>query len=128
MFSAAKWCAVPLVFMLGASAQAQGPATLPWDTLTGAFSRPDGGYTIVIKSVAPDGKLDATYYNPRPLPFEKAQATREGRTFKVFFELTAGGYNGSTYTLTYDPASDQLKGVYYQAVQKQKYDVYFVRK
>ena len=29
---------------------------------------------------------------------------------------------------TYDPASDCLKGVYYQAVVKQKFDVYFVRK
>lgn len=128
MIPAAKWCAAVLASMLIAPAQAQGPSTLPFDKLTGAFSRPDGGYTIVIKSVAPDGKLDATYYNPRPLPFEKAQATREGKSFRVFLELQAGGYSGSTYTLTYDPASDQLKGVYYQAVQKQKYDVFFVRK
>jgi hypothetical protein len=121
-----------MLFALAAAtiniAGAQGPTTIPFDKLTGAFSRPDGGYTIVIKSVAPDGKLDATYYNPRPLPFEKAQATRDGKTFKVFLELTAGGYNGSTYTLTYDPESDQLKGVYYQAVQKQSYEVFFVRK
>ena len=33
-----------------------------------------------------------------------------------------------TYTLTYDAASDQLKGIYYQAVAKQKFDVFFVRK
>jgi hypothetical protein len=47
---------------------------------------------------------------------------------RLAFELQAGGYNGSTYELTYDPASDQLKGVYYQAVARQKYEVYFVRK
>jgi hypothetical protein len=37
------------------------------------------------------------------------------------------GYPGSTYTLGYDPASGQLKGLYYQAVQRQQFDVYFVR-
>jgi hypothetical protein len=42
-------------------------------------------------------------------------------------ELRAGGYNGSTYTLTYDPSADVLKGVYYQAVAQQKFDVYFTR-
>ena len=36
-------------------------------------------------------------------------------------------YPGSTYTLTYDPASDQLKGVYYQAVEKQQFPVAFLR-
>jgi hypothetical protein len=42
--------------------------------------------------------------------------------------LRAGGYNGSTYELTYDPAGDRLKGSYYQAVAKQKYEIYFLRK
>lgn len=41
----------------------------------------------------------------------------------MFFELCAGGYNGSTYTLTFDRADNGLKGVYYQAVAKQKFDV-----
>ena len=46
---------------------------------------------------------------------------------KVFIELRDVNYPGSTYTLTYDPASDQLKGVYYQAVEKQRFPVAFVR-
>jgi hypothetical protein len=50
-----------------------------------------------------------------------------GTAIKVFLELRAGGYNGSTYTLTYDPKNDVLKGVYYQAVARQSFDVYFVR-
>ena len=95
--------------------------------LQGRWVRPDGGYTITIKSVDASGKLDAAYANPNPLPFAKAEASRDSKTLKLFFELRAGGYNGSTYTLTYDPASDRLKGVYYQAVAQQKYDVYFVR-
>jgi len=34
----------------------------------------------------------------------------------VFIELRDVNYPGSTYSLTYEPASDQLKGIYYQAV------------
>ena len=73
------------------------------------------------------GRLDASYANPNPLPFARAEATRDGKTTRLFFELRAGGYNGSTYTLTYDPANDILKGVYFQAVAQQKFDVYFTR-
>jgi len=98
------------------------------DVLEGAWVRPDGGYLILIKKVSPDGQLEARYFNPNTLPFAKARASRDGAAVRLSFELQAGGYNGSTYELTYDPASDRLKGVYYQAVAKQKFEVYFVRK
>jgi hypothetical protein len=106
------------------------PATTTFslDLLKGTWVRPDGGYTITIKSVAPDGQLEAMYANPRPLPFSKATASLDGKTIRAFFELQAGGYNGSTYELTYDAATDRLKGTYYQAVVKQKFDVVFERK
>ena len=68
-----------------------------------------------------------TIANPRPLPFYTAVATNHGNGIKVFFELRAAGYNGSTYTLNYDAANDRLMGVYDQAVVKQKFDVAFVR-
>jgi hypothetical protein len=95
--------------------------------LQGRWVRPDGGYVITIKSVDVDGKLDADYANPKQLPFAKAEASRDGTAIKVFLELRAGGYNGSTYTLTHDAASDVLKGTYFQAVLQQKFDVYFMR-
>ena len=98
------------------------------NVLKGTWIRPDGGYTIAINGIAPDGQLDAMYYNPSPLPFSKAQAQREGTALRVSLELRAGGYSGSTYELAYDPASDRLKGIYYQAVAKQKFEIYFVRK
>lgn len=122
-------------------ATAQGPTPAPQRAATpSAAARPDlallkgtwvrleGGYVIVIKSVGPGGELEAMYFNPDPLPFAKAQATRVGTTFRAFFELRAGGYGGSTYELTYDPASDRLKGIYYQAVAKQKFEITFARK
>ena len=98
-----------------------------FSALSGRWVRPDGGYVINIRSVDASGKLDAAYANPNPLPFSRAEATREGKVIKLFFELRAAGYNGSTYTLTYDPAADVLKGVYFQAVAQQKFDVYFTR-
>ena len=95
--------------------------------LQGRWVRPDGGYVITIKSVEVSGKLDAIYANPNLLPFARAEASRDGTTIKVFLELRAGGYNGSTYALTYDPAIDVLKGTYFQAAVLQKFDVYFMR-
>jgi hypothetical protein len=46
---------------------------------------------------------------------------------KVFIELRDVNYPCSTYFLTYDPASDQLKGIYYQAVENHRFSVDFVR-
>ena len=89
--------------------------------------RPDGGYAITITGVGTDGKLDAGYANPGPLPFAKAEASRVGKTIKIFLELRAGGYAGSTYTLTYDPVADRLAGIYFQAVAQQRFKIYFVR-
>ncbi|MCB1687322.1 MAG: hypothetical protein KDI33_02495, partial [Halioglobus sp.] len=99
-----------------------------YQVLLGQWVRPDGGYLISINGVDADGKLDAMYANPQQLPFSKAQASRDGDTIKVFLELRAGGYNGSTYTLVYDRGQDELKGVYYQAVARQKYTVAFQRR
>jgi uncharacterized protein (DUF2147 family) len=118
-----------LVPIFAATAQGPGPAAKDgFDALKGDWVRPDGGYVISIKAVGADDALDATYFNPNRLPFAKARAMRDGATLRASFELQAGGYYGSTYELVYDPASDRLKGVYYQAVVKQKFDVQFLRK
>jgi len=130
-----------LIVALACAAAAQAPAPVTngapragvagntdVEVLKGRWVRPDGGYTIVIKSIGPNDQLEVMYFNPNALPFAKAQAWREGTAPRAFFELRAGGYAGSTYELIYDPASDRLGGIYYQAVQKRKYDVYFERK
>jgi len=103
-------------------------ANAGFNVLKGNWVRPDGGYTIAIKSIGAHGQLEAMYFNPNPLPFSRAQAVQEGTALRVSLELRAGGYGGSTYELTYDPTNDRLKGIYYQAVAKQRYEIYFVRK
>jgi hypothetical protein len=95
--------------------------------LTGKWLRPDGGYVIEIKSVDGSGKLDAAYFNPRPIHVARAEASTDGAAIKVFIELRDVNYPGSTYTLAYDAERDQLKGIYFQAMLQKQYEVVFVR-
>ena len=98
-----------------------------FDVLNGRWLRPDGGYVLEIRAVDPSGKIDGVYLNPKPINIAKAEATRDGSTVKVFVELRAPNYPGSTYTLTYDQEQDQLRGNYFQAVERQNFNVVFVR-
>ena len=98
-----------------------------FNALNGRWLRPDGGYVLEIRSVDAGGKIDAVYLNPKPINIAKADATRDGSRVTVFVELRAANYPGSTYTLTYDREDDQLQGIYFQAVQRQSFNVYFVR-
>ncbi len=96
--------------------------------LLGEWTRPDGGYVLSVQQVAPDGQATVGYYNPRPIRVAKAQARKEGEHVGLFVELNDVNYPGSTYTLGYDPASGQLKGIYFQAVERAQYEVVFVRR
>jgi hypothetical protein len=110
---------------------ATAPAATPnpeFRKLLGKWQRPDGAYILEIKTVdEPGGKLDAAYFNPQPIDVSKAMATRDGTSTRVFVELRGTNYQGSTYTLVYDPAADQLKGIYFQAALQQQFEVFFQR-
>ncbi len=95
--------------------------------LVGRWVRPDGGYVIQIKSVQDNGTLEAAYLNPNPIHVAQAKASLDGSTVKVFVELRDVNYPGSTYTLQYEPAADLLKGIYYQAVAQEQYQIFFQR-
>ena len=102
-------------------------ATPEHAVLIGRWVRTDARYTIVIKSVDPSGKMDATYSNPNPINVSKAEVAVAEGALRLFIELRDVGYPGSTYTLTYLPAGDRLTGVYYQAAIQQKFDIVFQR-
>jgi hypothetical protein len=102
-------------------------ARVGFDRLQGRWQRPDGGYVLEIREIDGTGKLVAAYFNPRPIYVSRAEASREGTTTKVFIELRDKNYPGSTYTLTYDEGSDQLKGTYFQAALRQSFEVIFIR-
>ncbi len=95
--------------------------------LIGRWQRSDGGYIIEIRRVATDGTIMAGYFNPRPINVSRAKASEFKGHLKIEVELRDIGYPGSSYTLLYDPDRDALLGLYYQAVQRQNFDVVFVR-
>jgi hypothetical protein len=103
------------------------PISPAMEKLTGKWQRPDGGYVIEINSVEPGGTMDAAYFNPQPINVSRAQAVQDGAVIKVFLELRGANYPGSTYSLAYDVAADQLKGIYFQAAMQQQFEVYFER-
>lgn len=113
-----------------APAAADAAANDPTDRyakLVGRWQRPDGGYIIDVRSAGPDGKLEASYFNPNPIHVARAEASGQGAMVKVFIELRDVNYPGSTYTLAYDRENDILKGIYFQALERQEFEVYFQR-
>jgi hypothetical protein len=106
------------------------PASAPgaYAVLVGEWVRPDGGYVLAVSGVAPDGTASASYFNPRPIRVARAEAKRESGLVGLLVELRDVNYPGSTYTLGYDTATDQLRGIYYQAAQGAQYEVAFSRR
>jgi hypothetical protein len=95
--------------------------------LEGRWVRPDGGYVLELAEIKKDGGLKASYFNPRPINVSKATWSRKEGKINLFVELRDVNYPGSTYTLQFDPKSDRLKGTYFQAVEKQTFNIEFVR-
>ncbi len=95
--------------------------------LEGRWVRPDGGYVLELREIKKDGSISAAYYNPRPIKVFSAKWGRKEGKINLFVELRDVNYPGSKYNLQYDPKSDRLKGTYFQAVEKQTFDIEFVR-
>jgi hypothetical protein len=121
----------PTATAASAASAAPEPAKAPpagFDRFVGRWTRTDGGYVLDVRSVSPQGAVDAAYLNPRPIHVARAEAFREGESLTLFVELRDANYPGSTYRLVYDPAHDALVGTYFQALQKQSFDVSFERR
>ena len=118
---------IPVLMILLLAASAGTASSDDYRPLVGRWQRTDGGYIIDISRVLPDGSMQAGYFNPRPINVSRARASLVKDHLKVEVELRDSGYPGSTYTLLYDPHKDALLGFYYQAVQRQNFDVVFVR-
>ena len=99
-----------------------------FNKLIGNWIRPDGGYVISIRDINSDGQVQAAYYNPNPINVAQSKTTFKGNKIKLFIELRDAGYPGCTYDLSYEPKTDQLSGVYYQAAIQERYDIVFLRK
>jgi hypothetical protein len=102
-------------------------ASRDFSELVGRWVRLDSPYVIEIRSAGEDGTLEAAYYNPRSINVSVAEAREKKGKLEVFVELRDINYPGSNYRLTYDPSNDLLRGVYFQAVAQQNFDVAFRR-
>jgi hypothetical protein len=117
-----------LIILTGGCKPAGEPiASVTPTRLIGRWVRPDGGYVLAVERVEPDGKVTAQYLNPQPIRVSQAQASVKDGAVQLFVELNDVGYPGCTYLLTYDQATDQLAGTYYQATMRQRYAIAFER-
>ena len=98
-----------------------------FNPLVGRWQRADGGYVIEIRRIQADGRIEAGYYNPRPINVGGARASVSGEKTMIELELRDRGYPGSTYTLIYLADKDVLRGIYYHAPSRQNLGVFFIR-
>jgi hypothetical protein len=106
--------------------QASAPVT-DKKLLEGSWVRSDAEYVISIENMADDGSVRAQYFNPKPIHVGKAGWRNDGGFIVVYVELQDVNYPGSNYTLVYLPDKEMLAGQYYQAVDKETFDVSFNR-
>jgi hypothetical protein len=121
------WEVVGRVFAESGTPQKQTQVQTDVQLLEGRWVRPDGGYILEVGGIKKDGSLKASYFNPRPIKVFSAKWSRKDGKIILFVELRDVNYPGSKYNLQYDPKSDRLKGTYFQAVEKQTFNIEFVR-
>ena len=95
--------------------------------VVGRWQRTDGGYIMELTNPTFDGRLTAAYFNPRPINVSRSGWVFEQGNLLVLVELRDQGYPGSTYTLAYQPDTDRLVGIYFQAAAQQQFEVVFQR-
>jgi hypothetical protein len=116
-----------VVFGEGETPKKQNQVQTDVQRLEGRWVRPDGGYILELRDFKKDGKVTAAYFNPRPIKVYSAKWSRKEGKINLFVELRDVNYPGSKYNLQYDPKTDRLKGTYFQAVEKQTFNIEFVR-
>jgi hypothetical protein len=116
-----------VVFAESGNPQKQTQVQTDLQRLEGRWVRPDGGYILELREIKKDGSLMAAYFNPRPIKVFSAKWSRKKGKINLFVELRDVNYPGSKYNLQYEPGFDRLKGTYFQAVEKQTFNIEFVR-
>jgi len=122
-----RWLIVVLTALFLTATHAEVFAADNFKPLIGRWQRSDGGYVIEIRSIAPDGTVEAGYFNPNPINVSRARTGIYKDHIRVEVELRDVGYPGSAYTLVYVSEKDALLGYYWHAVSGQYFDVFFVR-
>ena len=120
------WAPFPVTGAVPAvAAQIKGP--VDFQRVAGRWVRSDGGYVLELRDFKNDGSVKVAYFNPRPINVSSAEAHKIKDKISIFVELRDINYPGSKYNLSYDPKTDRLLGTYFQAVDRQLFEVEFVR-
>lgn len=96
-------------------------------SVQGRWVRSDAPYLIEITQ-APDGQLQASYFNRKQIHVEKTETAVKDGLFYVMVLLKDVNYQGSYYLLSYDRVKDTLDGLYFHAASRQRFNVDFLRK
>jgi hypothetical protein len=125
--SATLWPMRQMVFAESKNPPKQTQVQTDVQRLEGRWVRLDGGYVLDLREIKKDGSVTAAYFNPRPIKVFSAKWSREDGKINLFVELRDVNYPGSKYNLQYEPRADRLKGTYFQAVERQTFNIEFVR-
>jgi hypothetical protein len=103
---------------------------VPWpgfQVLRGRWRNRNGKGVMQIKKVNPTGSIEMQYIDLEPIHVTQAQAARDGKTTKVLISLRNADSLYSTYDLTYNPESDQLKGIFWRKGSSKTTEIVFDR-
>jgi hypothetical protein len=103
------------------------PVPEPVQKFLGRWMRADGGYVLELRRVEQSGKVEAGYFNPKPINVSQAIWMQGADGFQVAVELNDVGYPGATYLLQHNTQTDRLVGKYTQPAMQQSFDIEFIR-
>ena len=110
-------------------AQLQEATKVPWPgfhVLKGSWQAQNGD-VITIKNIGAAGNIEMHYFNPEPVHVTQAQAARDGKSTRILIFLRYPDSLCCTYDLTYDPQSDQLKGLFWRKGTSKSTEIIFDR-
>ena len=111
-------------------AQLQEATKVPWPgfhVLQGRWQDQNSLGVINIKKVNTTGGIEMQYIDLEPVHVTQAQAARDGKSTKILIVLRYSDLLCCTYDLTYDPQSDQLKGISWRKGNSKTTEVVFDR-
>lgn len=114
--------------MANGMGQAQNAGIYSPDLLAmqGRWVRTDAPYVIELRPNE-SHKLQAFYFNPRPINVEKTETVKKDGLQYVMIKLQDVNYEGSVYLLYYYREQDALNGIYMHGASGQRFQVSFSR-
>lgn len=94
--------------------------------MQGRWVRTDAPYIIELRQNQ-SHKLQASYFNPRPIHVEETETAKKDGLQYVMIKLQDVNYEGSVYLLNYNREQDTLQGIYLHGGSGQRFQVSFSR-